>query len=275
MNRPKRSKDYSEIRLKVQEAALLIAEGKSEKHASWKTGIPRESLRRYLTKGILPDGLPIWPEEVGQQQELPQETGASDSGLPFTRLPLVCPGEQSPQTATVGSPESDMPQVARDSQGRFLPGYSGNPSGRGLSSDAREAKRLFVEACPRVAQKMINVFNTLPSARPDLILAFGKEILDRGLGKAVQAIEVKEESLSIEYQYIQSVITQGDESTIRQLQELAVRMEGYARDNGGAPVGGEVAIIPPPGGTLNNLDLSRIRPISAPDNQHASSARQE
>lgn len=272
MNRPKRSKDYSEVRRKVQEAALLIAEGVSEKSAAWKVDLPRASLQRYLTSGKLPDGLPIWPDESTEQSHLVDENGAPDAAQADESLPLLCPipeNEQPIAEATLGS--GNLP-AQRDSLGHFLPG---NTEGNRWTTDARRAKSILAEACPNVARKLVHVFNSLPDNRPDLILAFGKEILDRGIGKPTQSIEVREESLSAEIIFARNVIEHADEATIRQLQGLSVRMEEYTRLNGGAPGEGQVAIIPPPGGTLDNLDVSRFRSDPALDNHDAPTAREK
>lgn len=272
MNRPPRSKDYSKIRAKVQEAALLIAEGVSENLAAKRVKLSRTSLNRYLVSGFLPDGLPIWPIEPPKQCHLPTGTGAADSGLPFERLPLGCPGGGQAESTAADAEEPESRPAQRDSEGRFLPG---NSEGSKWTSNARRAKKILMDACPDVAQKMVHIFNTLPDYRPDLILAFGKEILDRGLGKPVQSMEIREESVSAEYLYFQGVIQNGDETTIRRMQELACSMEEYARNNGGAPGQGEVAIIPPPGGTFDIVVPGCGREVSAPDNQHAPSAREE
>lgn len=265
VNRPKRSKDYSEIRQKVQEAAILIAEGASEKSAAWKVGLPRVSLQRYLANGRLPDGLPIWPDDSSDQTTL----GSADAAQGIETEPLTCPGSEPP--AGDNREQEGLPAV-RDSKGRFLPG---NQESRRKTIHARKARRILAEASPEAAEKLLRTFRLLPSSRPDLILAYAKEILDRGIGKPTQSIELREESVSAEALFIHNVIERADEATIREMQRLAGVMEEYARESGRALEPGQVEIIPPPGGALDNLDPGRFREGSEAADIDATAAREE
>jgi len=266
-------KDYSAIREKVQKAALMIAAGSSEKKAAWTVGLPRGSLQRYLKKGTLPDGLPIWPDEPTKQQLLDMGNEAADAAHDEHPGPAPCP--------QYGHPTNREPEALREaraspdqrgSDGKFLPG---NTVASEYTSAARKAKQILADFSPTVAATLINVFNVLPLNRPDLVLAFAKEILDRGMGKPTQNIQIDETKISAEYQFIEAVVTSGDEQAIRTAADLASRLEVYARNNGGASFGGQMATLPPPGGTLNNLDPGRFRQISETDNLDASTARKE
>ncbi|NPV63669.1 MAG: hypothetical protein HPY61_13780 [Methanotrichaceae archaeon] len=215
-------KDYSEIRSKCQRATVLIGEGLSETKAAQEVGLPKASLMRYLDKG-LPDG-PIWPQDG------------------------PCPGGKTAcnhkQSGTRGKPE---PAGQRDSQGKFLPG---NSVGSQYDRPARQAKAKLEQFAPQAADKLIRTFKNLPSSRPDLILAYSKEILDRGLGKPKQTLDVKETSTHEEYRFIEQIITTGDSDALRAAADLAKRLEEYAREHGGAPQPRAVEIIPPPGKSL-------------------------
>ena len=273
---PRRDKDYSEIRAKVQKAALLIIEhGTSEKKAAWIVGLPKASLQRYLKKGKLPDGLPIWPNNPAEQLTSTSEDNgphdnyfegtAGDSIGPHDLAPGPLNGHPQNQHQESG-PQPKLRAELRTENGQFA---VGNSMG-GQRNDTKEAKALLAAYCPIVADTLIKVFGMLPLDRPDLILAFGKEILDRGMGKSAQAVNVDESAVSAEYQYFQAVIRNGDIDTIREMQDLAIRMENYARDNDGASSWGQMAILPPPGGTLRNLDRRDYGTLLAPDNTDTS-----
>ena len=66
---------------------------------------------------------------------------------------------------------------------KFEKGKSGNPGGR--PKESQELKAIFLAACPGAIEKLIAL---LDSADPDLRLKAIKEVLDRSLGKAAQAI---------------------------------------------------------------------------------------
>jgi hypothetical protein len=213
---PRQEKDYSAVRQKVQRAAILMAEGMSEKRAALEVGLPRTSLQRYLEKG-LPDG-PIWPE------------GAH------------CPHGDEGQIRNLQQLSSlEEPTDQRDERGRFLPG---NRIGEVKNRPAREAKRKLEEFAPQVAERLIKTFNALPGDRPEMILAYAREILDRGLGKPTQTLDITETSLEQhEYKFIQEVILH-DEDALRLAVAFSQHLEGHARDHGPEAEPGQVAAPP-------------------------------
>ncbi len=211
-------KDYTEIRSKCQRASLLVAEGKSEAQAAREVGLPKASLQRYLAHG-LPDG-PIWPEH-GPGPE----------------------GEQGCNHKQQALQSQLEPAGQRDDFGRFLPG---NRIGETKNRPAREAKRKLEEFAPEAAEKLIRTFKNLPEDRPELVLAYAREILDRGLGKPTQTLDITETSLEQhEYKFIQEVILH-DEDALRLAVAFSQRLEGYARDDGPEAQPGKVAALPPP-----------------------------
>jgi len=215
---PKQEKDYSAVRQKVQRAAVLIAEGMSEKWAASEVGLPRTSLHRYLEKG-LPDG-PIWPESA----HCPHGEGGQN---------------RNPQDLS----SLEDPTDQRDERGRFLPG---NRMGEVKNRPAREAKRKLEEFAPQVAERLIRTFKVLPGDRPEMILAYAREILDRGLGKPTQSLDITETSLEQhEYKFIQEVILH-DEDALRLAVAFSQRLEGHARDPGPEAQPGKVAAPPAP-----------------------------
>lgn len=209
--------DYSEIRIKVQRAATMIADGASESWAAKEVGLPKSSLQRYLKKG-LPDG-PIWPNGA--------RTGPHSGP----------PENVEPRSDSVSGPLTDQ----RDFLGRFLPG---NQFGEIKNRPAREAKRKLEEFAPEVADKLISLFKSLPDNRPELVLAFAREILDRGLGKPKQVVDVKESREYTEYKYIQELIL-ADPEAVRLAASLAERLEGHAGDVCPEAFGRQVEALPP------------------------------
>jgi len=210
--------DYSEIRSKCQRASILVAEGLSEAQAAREVELPKASMQRYLAHG-LPDG-PIWPED-GPGPE-------SKKG-----------GNQKPQAL-----QSQLdPAAQRDDFGRFLPG---NRIGETKNRPAREAKRKLEEFAPEATEKLIRIFKNLPDDRPELVLAYAKEILDRGLGKPTQTLDITETSLEQhEYKFIQEIILH-DEEALRLAVAFSQRLESHARDDGPKAEPGQVAALPAP-----------------------------
>lgn len=211
-------KDYSEIRSKCQRASILIGEGMSEAQAAREVELPKASLQRYLARG-LPDG-PIWPEDgPGPGCEIEGNRKLEE----LQREPEL-PGQ-------------------RDDLGRFLPG---NKIGEIKNRPAREAKRKLEEFSPQVAEKLIRIFKNLPDKEPELVLAYGREILDRGVGRPTQTLDITETSLEQhEYKFIQEVILH-DEEALRLAVAFSQRLEGHARDDGPEAQPGQVAALPPP-----------------------------
>lgn len=209
-------KDYQEIRAKVEQASKLMASGLSESRAAKKVGLPRSSLQHYLKHGIPKPGLPkleaCQDDPAGQKQDV-------------SRPPA----------------ESSLP-TQRDEHGRFL---AGNTAGSLIDKPTRQARIKFEEATPKVAEKLIAIFEALPNDEPELVLAFAREILDRGLGRPKQVVDVKESREYIEYRYIQELIL-ADPEAVRLAASLAERLEGHAGDVCGEAVGPQVEALPPP-----------------------------
>jgi hypothetical protein len=208
-------KDYQEIRAKVEQASKLMAGGLSEARAAKKVGLPRSSLQHYLKHGIPKPGLP--KPEACQEDPAGQKQDASK-----------LPAEKSPPSQ-------------RDEHGRFL---AGNTAGSLIDKPTRQARIKFEEATPKVAEKLIGIFEALPDDEPELVLAFAREILDRGLGKPKQVVDVKESREYIEYRYIQELIL-ADPEAVRLAASLAERLEGHAGDVCGEAVGPQVEALPP------------------------------
>lgn len=243
-----------------------MAEGMSEKRAAEETGLPRANLQRYIQKGKLPDGLPIFLDQVSERRPadaahtMPIEAeGCSMNGHPTNPEPEM---QQS---------NGQLP-AQRDLLGKFLPG---NQIGASYSGPARKAKSLLVDFAPTVAKTLINMFNALPTDRPELVLAFAKEILDRGLGKPVQAIALKETQTYEEYRFFEAAVMAADADAIRSAASLAQRLEEHARNTRGASFLRQMEIIPPPGGTLHNLVPGGGREVSETDCLDASANWEE
>jgi hypothetical protein len=211
-------KDYTEIRSKCQRASILVADGMSEAQAAREVGLPKASLQRYLAHG-LPDG-PIWPVD-GPGPE-------SEKGCNHNQKALQSQLEPAGQ---------------RDDFGRFLPG---NRIGEIKNRPAREAKRKLEEFAPEAADKLIRIFKNLPEDRPELVLAYAREILDRGLGKPTQTLDITETSLEQhEYKFIQEIILH-DEDALRLAVAFSQHLESHARDDGPEAESGQMAALPPP-----------------------------
>jgi hypothetical protein len=184
-----------------------------------------------------------------------------------------CPddeGECKGNLATT-QPSSAQPDQ-RNSFGKFLPG---NTVSKDYDRPARKAKIKLEKFCPMVADKLIKVFKSLPDDRPDLILAYGKEILDRGIGKPVQSLNVKETHTYEEYAYFEAAIMSADAESIRAAINIAQRMEEQSRNIGGASFSRQMAIIPPPGGSLFEPRDGGVGSVPKNDNHDASAARKE
>jgi len=214
--RKKPAKDYQEIHAKVAKAAELMAEGLSEAKAAKEVGLPRSSLQQYIKHGVPKSGLP--KDKGGCQEDLAGENRDA-SGLP----------------AQTSQPSQ------RDDFGKFLPG---NSAGSLIEKPTRQARVKFEAATPEVAKKLIRIFDSLPDDNPEMVLAFAKEILDRGLGKPKQVVDVKESREYIEYRYIQELIL-ADPEAVRLAASLAERLEGHAGDVCTETVGREVEALPP------------------------------
>jgi len=208
-------KDYDEIRAKVARASELMAGGLSEARAAKEVGLPRSSLQHYIKHGMPKSSLP--KEKSCQGNLAGQNRTASD--LPAQKL---------------------LPSQ-RDVSGKFQPG---NSAGSLIEKPTRQARAKFEAATPAVAEKLIRIFEALPDDRPEMVLAYAREILDRGLGRPKQVLDVKESREYIEYKYIQELIL-ADPEAVRLAASIAERLEGHAGDVCAETVGREVDSLPP------------------------------
>ena len=217
-------KDYEDIRAKVAEASKLMAEGLSEAKAAKSVGLPRSSLQRYIQNGMPKSNLPNLPKST-----LPKAKSCPEDWAGVKRDVAKLPAQKSQPSQ-------------RDVFGKFQPG---NSAASLADKPTRQARVKFEEATPRVARKLIDIFEALPDDEPELVLAFAREILDRGLGKPKQVLDVKESREYIEYTYIQELIL-ADPEAVRLAASLAERLESHTGDVCGETVGQEVEALPPP-----------------------------
>lgn len=74
---------------------------------------------------------------------------------------------------------------ARDARGRFLPGVSGNPSGR--PADEREIRALARSHAPECIEKLLTLMRSAVDERVQLAAA--EALLSRGYGRPPQPVE--------------------------------------------------------------------------------------
>ena len=216
-------KDYEEIRAKVAEASKMMAGGLSEAKAAKSVGLPRSSLQQYLQHGVPNLGLPKVPKST-----MPKDKNCQEDLAGVNRDAVSLPAKKSQPSQ-------------RDVLGKFLPG---NSAGSLIDKPTRQARIKFEEATPKVAKKLIRIFEALPDNEPEMVLAFAREILDRGLGKPKQVVDVKESREYIEYKYIEELIL-ADPEAVRLAASLAERLEGNAGDVCPEAFGRQVEALPP------------------------------
>jgi hypothetical protein len=216
-------KDYEDIRAKVAEASKLMAEGLSEAKAAKKVGLPRSSLQRYIQNGMPNLGLPNLPKST-----LPKVKTCPEDWAGVNRNAPTLPAQKSQPSQ-------------RDVSGKFLPG---NLAGSLIDKPTRQARVKFEEATPEVAKKLIRIFEALPDKEPEMVLAFAREILDRGLGRPKQVVDVKESREYIEYKYIEELIL-ADPEAVRLAASLAERMESHTGHICSEALGRQVEALPP------------------------------
>ena len=216
-------KDYEDIRAKVAEASKLMAGGLSEAKAAKSVGLPRSSLQRYIQHGMPNLGLPNLPKST-----LPKVKNCPEDLAGVNRDAAKLPAQKSQPSQ-------------RDVSGKFLPG---NLAGSLIDKPTRQARVKFEEATPKVAKKLIRIFEALPDNEPEMVLAFAREILDRGLGKPKQVVDVKESREYIEYKYIEELIL-ADPEAVRLAASLAERMESHTGHICSEAFGREVEALPP------------------------------
>lgn len=140
--------------------ALAIAASKGPAQAARETGIPVGTIKSRLHRQKAPDATPQQPDATPAQ---PQGT--------------------TPVVARETAP-------GRDASGRFLPGVSGNPSGQ--TSAVREAKRRAEEYAPAIIDELMALARNPAVDEKARVLAY-REVLDRGLGKPRQSIDLSAE----------------------------------------------------------------------------------
>jgi hypothetical protein len=216
-------KDYEDIRSRVAEASKLMAGGLSESKAAKKVDLPRASLQRYIQNGMPKLTLPNLPKAT-----LPKVKNCPEDWAGVNRDAAKLPAKKSQPSQ-------------RDVFGKFQPG---NSAGSLIDKPTRQARVKFEEATPKVAKKLIAIFEALPDNEPEMVLAFAREILDRGLGRPKQVVDVKESREYIEYKYIEELIL-ADPEAVRLAASLAERLEGHAGDICPETFGREVEALPP------------------------------
>ena len=216
-------KDYEEIRAKVAEASKLMVGGLSLVQAAKKVGLPRSSLQQYIQHGVPNLGLPN-----ASKSTLPKVKNCQEDLAGVNRDALSLPAKKS------------LPSQ-RDVFGKFQPG---NSAGSLIDKPTRQARVKFEGATPKVAKKLIRIFEALPDSEPELVLAFAREILDRGLGKPKQVVDVKESREYIEYKYIEELIL-ADPEAVRLAASLAERLESHTGNVCSEAFGREVEALPP------------------------------
>jgi len=216
-------KDYEEIRAKVEQASKLMAEGLSEAKAAQSVGLPRSSLQRYIQGGMPKLTLPNLPKST-----LPKVKSCPEDWAGVNRDAAKLPARKSQPSQ-------------RDVLGKFLPG---NSAGSLIDKPTRQARVKFEAATPEVAKKIIRIFEALPDNEPEMVLAFAREILDRGLGRPKQVVDVKESREYIEYKYIEELIL-ADPEAVRLAASLAERLEGNSGDICPEALGRQVEALPP------------------------------
>lgn len=216
-------KDYEDIRARVAEASKLMAGGLSEAKAAKSVGLPRSSLQRYIQNGMPKLTLPNVPKST-----LPKVKNCPEDLAGVNRDAPKLPAEKSQPSQ-------------RDVLGKFLPG---NSAASLADKPTRQARVKFEEATPEVARKLIRIFEALPDSEPEMVLAFAREILDRGLGRPKQVVDLKESREYIEYTYIQELIL-ADPEAVRLAASLAERMESHSGDVCGEALGPQMEALPP------------------------------
>lgn len=79
-----------------------------------------------------------------------------------------------------------MADITRDGSGRWLPGV-GSPNPAGRPCMPAEVKEILAEATPKAARKLVELMD---DEDPRVALVACREVLDRSLGKASQAVTV-------------------------------------------------------------------------------------
>lgn len=125
------------------------------------------------------------PAQAARELGIPSGTIKSWRNRFGSTPPPVATESATDTVATDGvQPEG---RNTRDSQGRFIPGVSGNPAGQ--TSSVREAKRRAEEKAPDAIDMLWTIASDVDAAKGTRVQALS-ELLDRGLGKPKQAIDL-------------------------------------------------------------------------------------
>ena len=104
--------------------------------------------------------------------------GVAAAAMRATTARAARSGPAKPTRGSGGSPRASRPPEGRDAAGRFLPGVSGNPSGR--SGCIIEARRLAEGFSPESIRRLWAIIED--SATPASVrLGAISELLDRGM----------------------------------------------------------------------------------------------
>jgi hypothetical protein len=279
--------DESAILKQVSEAARLIDSGLSVSRAAAEVGLKRPALYYYLGKLRKGEGVkPVKSKSVKHIRCLKPVSSAgakpdkSKSVKPEKCKKSASKGSVKPVKGKVVKPvrgakpvigddvkdksvksvkeqkqhglshsSFSSPPQSRSAEGKFLPGISGNPGGQ--RKITAEARGIFEDFTPTVAREITKIFTELCEDKNkdyELILTYAKEILDRGLGKPKQAVDlVDTTSEDEEYEFLQEHLL-GDVEALRLAAALAHRLEVKSSHDGRAPEPGTVESVPPPPG---------------------------
>lgn len=129
-------------------------------------------------------------------------------------------------------PENTVADVTRDRRGRWLPGTSPNPGGR--PSEAQEAIRLAASKAPEAIERLWAIACD-DAVNPSVRVSALSIVLDRGLGKPRQQIDVTAEARQHDDTYTIAERLADDETGLRLTNDLARRLALDARGLGELP----------------------------------------
>lgn len=187
--------------------ALAIAAAKGPAQAARETGIPAGTIKSWRNR-----------KTVATAPAAAQPQGTAPDGAGETAATALVP---------------------RDERGHFLPGVSGNPSGQ--TSAVREAKRRAEEYAPDVIDELLALARN-PAIDSKARVAAYREVLDRGLGRPRQAIDLTATTERREEHDITARIL-ADDGTAALAEQLLRRAAG--RDAGPLCVDGEWREVDP------------------------------
>jgi hypothetical protein len=93
-----------------------------------------------------------------------------------------------------------MSDNTRDTHGRFLPGVTGNPSGR--PKVVEEIQQIARQAAPAAFQRIVELAG---SADERIALAASQAILDRAYGRPVQAVQSEVKKIDVNQMFLEAV----------------------------------------------------------------------